>query len=434
MGPPPPQTAPPGRSFQDRIENADPNCICTASHGVGIVPFSSVLTRKLRIPLFQRRYAWNVGNWCNFLNDVLACAMGLKPSHSLGRLTCVEKREGLIVIDGQQRCTTAVLLLAALRDVAEGEESAQFRASIDELLFSSPIVNVAAEFVIDGFLREGANIENCVLIPTYCDRSSFFAALLNKNSSGDWRRPIEAKNFMIEQLRKKNYHLNLKKLQSVRGAILNKLKFLKFPITLQNKKKNDGTDDLLVIFERLALREAMWARPPKRSEYAEMQGHDFCRNLLVGSLPENEAIDIYERLWLPIERKCPGAQLGCMIEAYLNTEKNRNLVDKIDKDLTSQFIGGKLYKQFRSFVAGKRDEGIECKEILAELNKFALGEYIFVEKQLDLDDSDDGEVKVERNWACVRCRFPNDPSYSVCTACSLQRGELTVDQVRRRTR
>ena len=96
---------------------------------------------------------------------------------------------------------------------------------------------------------------------------------------------------------------DLKKLAS---AVMKKFEWLYFPLSVDDKKE-DGTADLNVIFERLALREAMFCRPPSAGMYQTMEAADFVRNLLLGGFgDEGEAIEAYINFWLPVERKADG--------------------------------------------------------------------------------------------------------------------------------
>ena len=79
------------------------------------------------IPLFQRRYVWGEDNWKHLANDVLSLDQS---PHFMGAIVCAKERAvvgeptAFQVIDGQQRITTLVLMLCALRDLAseEGDE------------------------------------------------------------------------------------------------------------------------------------------------------------------------------------------------------------------------------------------------------------------------------------------------------------------------
>lgn len=92
--------------------------------------------RQFVIPLYQRRYAWKNNDWENFWVAVkrqysLVARAGehlSRPTHFLGSLVVKpmsDQSSGLSVyhvIDGQQRLTTATVLLIAIRDLWESEE------------------------------------------------------------------------------------------------------------------------------------------------------------------------------------------------------------------------------------------------------------------------------------------------------------------------
>jgi hypothetical protein len=74
---------------------------------------------------------------------------------------------------------------------------------------------------------------------------------------------------------------NDEELRALATAMLGGLQWLYFPITISsNSNSTDGTDDLAIIFERLAQRDATCCRPHRRSEYADMGAADFVRNLV----------------------------------------------------------------------------------------------------------------------------------------------------------
>ena len=92
-----------------------------------------------------------------------------------------------------------------------------------------------------------------------------------------WRRPSEAKAYFLQELQARNDE----ELRALTAALLGGLQWLFFPITMSSSSNsNDGTEDLAVIFERLAQRDATCCRPHRRSEYADMGAADFVRNLV----------------------------------------------------------------------------------------------------------------------------------------------------------
>lgn len=79
------------------------------------------------IPPFQRNYAWDKKNCQELWDDFENCTLS-QSSHFLGNIIYFpSKNTGasyteLILVDGQQRLTTILLLLAALRDITDDED------------------------------------------------------------------------------------------------------------------------------------------------------------------------------------------------------------------------------------------------------------------------------------------------------------------------
>lgn len=85
----------------------------------------------LHIPDFQREYVWETDQAMQLLDDVAQACQAGRSTYFLGSLVLVgseEQGQTWDVIDGQQRITTLMLLLATLRDLEEDE---QFRDSLD---------------------------------------------------------------------------------------------------------------------------------------------------------------------------------------------------------------------------------------------------------------------------------------------------------------
>jgi hypothetical protein len=297
--------------FQNKVALANPDLICTAkADAVRVVSVECLLQLQLRIPMFQRRYCWSRDQWRTLLGDATKVAKGNKPSHALGRITCAVRPNGpsdVLVIDGQQRHTTCVLLLAALRDVAAARNpAAPVVVEVNRALFPDAAAlaawataKKAASSDRSGAitLDEGEELSFAAVVPTYCDRASFYAATLPPalaavpaGLSGEgvvasaWRRPAEAKAYFVCELQPRGDA----ELNALATAVLQKLEWLFFPITLgptssQGQIAADGTADLGVVFERLAQRDATWCRPHRATEYADMGAADFVRNLVSAS-------------------------------------------------------------------------------------------------------------------------------------------------------
>ncbi|KAL3903000.1 MAG: hypothetical protein SGPRY_011845 [Prymnesium sp.] len=83
------------------------------------IPFAQFMRSAARVlvPLFQRRYCWGEKEWDQMWESV--SAPRVNGSSSLGRVVVCREGEALVIVDGQQRCTTMLLLICALRDVVQ---------------------------------------------------------------------------------------------------------------------------------------------------------------------------------------------------------------------------------------------------------------------------------------------------------------------------
>ena len=74
-------------------------------------------SQQFRIPIYQRKYSWEIKHCEKLFNDIKNIGESEKESHFMGSFVFKPDRDGvpiLNIIDGQQRITTMSLLLAAL--------------------------------------------------------------------------------------------------------------------------------------------------------------------------------------------------------------------------------------------------------------------------------------------------------------------------------
>jgi uncharacterized protein with ParB-like and HNH nuclease domain len=91
------------------------------------------------IPFFQRNYSWVKANWDRLWNDLTTLIEDQSQSqHFLGPLVCTptshvpSRVAGYLLIDGQQRLTSLILLLTGLRDVAHSYNLTDISEEITE--------------------------------------------------------------------------------------------------------------------------------------------------------------------------------------------------------------------------------------------------------------------------------------------------------------
>ena len=94
----------------------------------GEISFQQLLDGKVqyRVPLFQRTYSWTQDNWERLWDDTLDIyALDPPRPHFIGAIVTLplpdspEHATKHMLIDGQQRMTTLLVLLAAVRDFAD---------------------------------------------------------------------------------------------------------------------------------------------------------------------------------------------------------------------------------------------------------------------------------------------------------------------------
>ncbi|GBO55366.1 hypothetical protein APA_3416 [Pseudanabaena sp. lw0831] len=83
------------------------------------------------IPLFQRRYTWELDNWKSLWDDLMVqYELGESGTHFMGAIVSVPALavpvgvSKFLIIDGQQRLTTVSLILCALRDCLDDPSAA----------------------------------------------------------------------------------------------------------------------------------------------------------------------------------------------------------------------------------------------------------------------------------------------------------------------
>jgi Protein of unknown function DUF262 len=129
--------------------------------------------KQLRVPLYQRTYSWQEAQLRQLWDDVLDQADGLTtlapgPTHFLGSIVLAPSPAlgpaGVmkwIIVDGQQRLTTLMLAMCALRDhLAAGNPRERDR--INELYLTN---------------KWQSGLDFYRILPTQADREPFFACI-----------------------------------------------------------------------------------------------------------------------------------------------------------------------------------------------------------------------------------------------------------------
>lgn len=72
---------------------------------------------RLRVPVFQRSYAWEASNVKELLQDLSGAMKSGATEYFLGSIVVSTEHSGMLeVVDGQQRLATVSIILAQIRN------------------------------------------------------------------------------------------------------------------------------------------------------------------------------------------------------------------------------------------------------------------------------------------------------------------------------
>ena len=229
--------------------------------------------KQFIVPVFQRDYSWETKHCLQLWNDILQA--GSTPNikaHFVGSIVYIAAEENSakinrwLLIDGQQRLTTVLLLLTALRDLLKKAES-------DQALSSLP---TAAE-IDDYYLvnRHATGEDRHKLQLRRSDHASLVAVLDGTEPSGQTAERI-TENFAFFEEQVSNADLatlfaGIKKLVAVQVVLLR------------------GQDDPQLIFESL------------NSTGLELAQADLIRNFVLMRQEEQIQSSLYNNFWRPME-------------------------------------------------------------------------------------------------------------------------------------
>jgi alkylated DNA nucleotide flippase Atl1 len=233
--------------------------------------------KQFRVPIWQRLYTWREPQHEQLWHDLMEQYAGVSSGataglagHFLGSfvLSPVDPTasgvQTFLVIDGQQRLTTLMLVLCALRDVAaESDEQALDR--FDKLYLTN-------EF------QKG--VERYRLHPTEEDRESFRARLERKADTGSRDLISDAYRFYARHLRMPGPNG-----QPIDVSLLERVVVERMAIVEITTEQGDNAHR---IFQSL------------NGTGVDLNQADLLRNYLFMLLP-NRAETVYEQVWRPLE-------------------------------------------------------------------------------------------------------------------------------------
>ncbi|MDU9806966.1 DUF262 domain-containing protein [Helicobacter pylori] len=234
------------------------------------------------IPVYQRNYTWEEEDCEKLLQDIISISQN-KKTHFMGSITYIlhliddekslRKLQEFVIIDGQQRVTTIMLLLKAIETKIPNED---IKREIDNLLNLS-----------------GQKLR---LKPIKSDKEAF--DLVMQNRSHEIQGVSHIRNnykFFTKEL--DNYISKGYRIEEIYGAFL-RLKIVAIGLEL-------GEDDPQVVFESI------------NATGVQLKGLDLIRNyLMMGENSDNQN-RLYNTYWVPLEDWLGERDLNDFIKTYL---------------------------------------------------------------------------------------------------------------------
>ncbi len=244
--------------------------------------FFSKTSTIFSIPAYQRNYTWEEGNCEKLLQDIVSISQN-KKTHFMGSITYIlhliddekslrQLRE-FVIIDGQQRITTLMLLLKAIETKIPNEE---IKKEIDGLLNLS-----------------GQKLR---LKPIKSDKEAFDLVMQDRwNEIQDTPHIKENYRFFTKEL--DNYISKGYRIEEIYGAFL-RLKIVAIGL-------DPREDDPQVVFESI------------NATGVQLKGLDLIRNYLMMGENSDQQKHLYETYWVPLENWLGEKDLNEFIKTYL---------------------------------------------------------------------------------------------------------------------
>jgi uncharacterized protein with ParB-like and HNH nuclease domain len=316
---------------------------------------------QLTIPIYQRTYSWSLENCEQLWNDILRVgAMPQVNAHFIGSIVYVEadlqtvgSPSALLIIDGQQRVTTATILLEALaRAISDDEPEDGFTAR-----------KIRNYYLLD---PEETGERRHKLILTQTDKTTLLA-LTAQQPIPDARSLRVMENFDF-------FASRISKLDSTQLRCLCRgfAKLMIVEVALQR-----GQDNPQLIFESM------------NSTGLALSQADLIRNfVLMGQTPD-EQTRLYQSYWRPMEERFGQEAYQWAFDGFMRhylTLKTRRIPNI-----------NAVYREFKAYLA-EQSSGVE--PVLADIYDHA-GHYAAMALAQEKDPalasafSDLGELRVD---------------------------------------
>ncbi|WP_146549815.1 DUF262 domain-containing protein [Rummeliibacillus suwonensis] len=241
-------------------------------------------SKQYIIPMFQRTYSWELKQWQTLWEDLMELVDDNDyENHFIGSIVSIPVNanptgvQQFLTIDGQQRLTTLLILMSALRDRAKEHGNDELSSEIHETM----LVN-----------RFKKGEEFFKLLPTQVDKEVFKKIIKNENLQefADFNL-VKAYDFFIKQLSKTQIEL-----EKFKNVVLHSLSIVSIVLSTD--------DNPYLVFESL------------NAKGQPLTEADLIRNYLFMRIHPDEQEEMYKGYWLPMQNNLQG-HLTEFIRHYL---------------------------------------------------------------------------------------------------------------------
>lgn len=278
------------------------------------------------IPVYQRIYSWEIEECKRLWFDIVDMQKKNKNGHFVGSIVSITENDSpsdmskFTIIDGQQRITTLMLLLLALRDYAfiHREEKSINWKKINNSFLKNPDEDDDSQYKL--LLTE---TDKDILISLIEKRP------IDENLNS---RLISNYNYFFSNI--KNMDLSLQDIYEAIGKL-----------QIVNINLDRTSDEPQVIFESL------------NSTGKELSEFDLIRNFVLMGLDNKQQKDIYKNIWRPMEQ-------------LFRYEKQTLLMDRFFRDYLTMKLSripklDKIYEEFKMYTNNCEFSTLEdlCKDL-----------------------------------------------------------------------
>lgn len=279
------------------------------------------------IPVYQRNYVWKIED-CEKLFDDIIEGIKNKRKHYFGNIVYYQSGNDpfsgftrYVLIDGQQRITSTMLLLAAIRDEEEDENN---RTN----LTSTYLTNSKAE---ENFRVKLKQVET--------DRSVYEAIVESRidqidKSSVIYRNYNKFRN-LVKSAKIDNGYTSLEILDGINHLDI---------IAIDLESEKDGAESPQIIFESI------------NATGEPLSTADLLRNFLLLEVGIDRQKEFYENYWLLIEKNVGNENISDFVRRYMTLR----LVEDIKKDT-----------EYKEFKKNYKEYFIDAEEAIKELAKYS---------------------------------------------------------------